>query len=58
MHLDLNVIRSAVTVALFGLFVALCVYVWSGRRRAEFDAAARLPFDDTEEAARSPRDEP
>ncbi|MGA8706993.1 MAG: CcoQ/FixQ family Cbb3-type cytochrome c oxidase assembly chaperone [Steroidobacteraceae bacterium] len=48
MDLTLIVIRSAVTVALFLLFVLLCAYAWSGRRRAEFDAAARLPFDETD----------
>ena len=45
MHIDLNVIRSAVTVALSVLFVWLCIYVWSDKRRADFEAAARLPFD-------------
>jgi len=49
MHIDLNVIRSAVTVVLFVLFVLLCIYVYSDKRRAEFDAAARLPFDDEEQ---------
>jgi cytochrome c oxidase cbb3-type subunit 4 len=44
--MDLNIIRSAVTVILLLLFVLLCLYVWSGRRRAEFEAAARLPFED------------
>ena len=46
--MDLNIIRSAVTLALLLLFVLLCLYVWSGRRRAEFEAAARLPFEDAE----------
>jgi cbb3-type cytochrome oxidase subunit 3 len=39
------------------LFIALCVYAWSGRRRAEFEAAARLPFDEAEEPARTSGDE-
>lgn len=46
MHLDLSLVRSAVTVALFVLFIVLCRWVWSDRHRAEFEAAARLPFDD------------
>ena len=45
MHIDLGTVRGLVTVAWFGLFVALCVSTWSRKRRAEFDAAARLPFD-------------
>jgi cbb3-type cytochrome oxidase subunit 3 len=48
MHFDLNVIRSIVTVALFVLFVLLCLHVCSAKRRADFDAAARLPFDEGE----------
>lgn len=48
MHLDVNVVRSLVTVALFVLFVALCVWAWSDRRRDEFAAAARLPFDESD----------
>ena len=48
MHMDLNIIRSAVTVILFLLFILLCVSVWSRRRRAEFEAAARLPFEENE----------
>jgi cytochrome c oxidase cbb3-type subunit 4 len=48
MHLDVNFVRSLVTVALFVLFVALCVWAWSDRRRDEFAAAARLPFDESD----------
>jgi cytochrome c oxidase cbb3-type subunit IV len=48
MHLDLNIVRSFVTVALFVLFIALCVWAWSDRRRDEFAAAARLPFDESD----------
>jgi cbb3-type cytochrome oxidase subunit 3 len=44
-----NVIRIAVTVALFVLFVALGVYTWSRARREEFAAAAKLPFADNQE---------
>jgi len=46
MHLDFNALSSAVTVAWFLAFVALCIWAWSGRRRRDFDAAARLPFDE------------
>jgi len=48
MHMDLNIIRSAVTEILFLLFILLCVSVWSRRRRAEFEEAARLPFEENE----------
>ena len=48
MQLDLDILRSAVTVALFLLFISLCIWAWSSRRREEFDAAAMLPFDSTD----------
>jgi cbb3-type cytochrome oxidase subunit 3 len=42
--MDINDLRALVTVAGFGLFVALALRTWSRGRRAEHDAAARLPF--------------
>ena len=42
--MDLNDIRSAVTLASLVLFVALALHTWSRRRRAEHEAAAALPF--------------
>ncbi len=39
-------IRSAVTVGMFLLFISVCVWAFSGRRRRDFAEAARLPFDD------------
>jgi cytochrome c oxidase cbb3-type subunit IV len=52
MHLDLTVIlRSVITVVWFATFVGLCLWAWSGRRRKDFDAAARLPFDDAGDAS-------
>lgn len=51
MQLDLNFVRSVVTVALFVLFILLCLWAWSDRRRDEFEAAARLPFEEFDRAA-------
>ena len=45
MQLDIDTVRGAVTVAWFVLFIALSVSAWSRRRRAEYEAAARLPFE-------------
>ena len=42
--MDINDIRSAVTVIGFVLFLALVRWVWAARRRSAFDAAALLPF--------------
>jgi cytochrome c oxidase cbb3-type subunit IV len=43
--MDINDIRSAVTLLGFVSFLALVRWAWSAARRGTFDAAARLPFD-------------
>lgn len=44
--MDVNDLRSAVTVISLLLFLALVVWTWSRGRKAAFDEAARLPFAD------------
>jgi cytochrome c oxidase cbb3-type subunit 4 len=54
---DIGTFRGLITAVLFALFVALVIWAYSGRRRHEFEAAARLPFEDGDEleaAARRP----
>jgi cytochrome c oxidase cbb3-type subunit 4 len=43
---DVNTLRSTVTVVLLLIFLGICVWAYTRRNRARFDAAARLPFDD------------
>jgi cytochrome c oxidase cbb3-type subunit IV len=43
--MDINDLRSAVTVIGLLLFLALVRWVWAGRRRSAFEAAALLPFE-------------
>jgi cytochrome c oxidase cbb3-type subunit 4 len=50
--MDINDMRAAVTVISLALFLALVVWTWSRSRKAAFDEAARLPFEEvTEQAA-------
>jgi cytochrome c oxidase cbb3-type subunit 4 len=44
--MDLNDLRSLVTLASFVLFIGLVAFTWSRRRTASHDAAAALPFLD------------
>ncbi len=44
--MDMNVLRSLLTALMFAVFIGIVLWAWSGRRRADFDAAARLPLDD------------
>jgi cytochrome c oxidase cbb3-type subunit IV len=51
--MDVNDLRSAITLLSFVMFVAVVAWAWSARRRQAFDEAARLPFDgDGEEGPR------
>lgn len=43
--MDVNDLRSFVTVASFIAFVAIVLWAWSGHKKADFEAAARLPFE-------------
>jgi cytochrome c oxidase cbb3-type subunit IV len=55
--MDINDIRSALTLAGFVLFLALVRWVWAVRRRAAFDEAARLPLLDDDAATDRPHRE-
>ncbi len=42
------------TAVLIVLFVGVCIWAYSARQRARFDAAARMPLEDDDEASRAP----
>ncbi len=44
--MDINDLRSAVTVVSLLTFLGIVVWAWSRRNRDRFDEAARLPFED------------
>lgn len=46
--MDINDIRSILTVVAFATFAGIVVWAWSGRRRAAFEEAANLPFTEEE----------
>jgi len=56
--MDVNDMRSAVTVTLFLLFLALVVYTWSNKRKPEYDEAAMLPFADKNDPVESRGEKP
>lgn len=45
MELDMNTLRSAITVISFAAFIAILYWVLSKRRSADFSEAANLPFE-------------
>lgn len=46
--MDVGLIQSIWTVVALVVFLGVCVWAWSARRKADFDEAARLPFTDDE----------
>ena len=52
--MDLDTLRSIVTVLSFATFIGIVFWAYSGRRKASFDQAAQSVFneDDGEEKAR------
>jgi cytochrome c oxidase cbb3-type subunit 4 len=48
--MDINTIRTVITVAAFLTFLGIVAWAWSSRRSADFEAAARLPFDEDDTA--------
>jgi len=44
--MDINTLRSIITVVAFAMFIAIVLWAYSDRRKAAFDQAARLPFDE------------
>ena len=46
MNMDINTLRSVVTVISLLAFLGIVAWAWSRRNRERFDEAARLPFQD------------
>ena len=44
--MDIGTVRGLITLALFVAFVALVIWAYSKRRKAEFDELARMPLED------------
>ena len=48
--MDISVIHGLWTLVLIVVFVGIVVWAFSRKRKAAFDAAARIPIDDDETA--------
>ena len=46
--MDINDLRSVVTLLLFFVFIGIVAWAWSRRNKKRFDDAAKLPFADDE----------
>ena len=48
--MDINTLRSIVTVLAFAMFIGIVFWAYSSRSKAAFEQAAMLPFDEDDEA--------
>lgn len=44
--MDIGTFRGVITIVLIVAFIGLVFWAYSGRRRAEFEAAAQMPLED------------
>ena len=44
--MDINDLRGLLTAILLFSFIALWIWAWSSRRKADFDAQAALPLEE------------
>ena len=49
--MDVNDLRALWTLCSFLVFVGIAVWAYGGGRKQRFEEAARLPLDDSDEAA-------
>ena len=47
--MDINLLRSVVTLAAFVAFVGILIWAYLPSRKVQFDAAAQLPFEPEQE---------
>jgi cytochrome c oxidase cbb3-type subunit IV len=57
MEMDINALRSFITLLSLAMFIGLMVWTWNRRQKRGFDEAAQLPFldDDQVDSTASPR---
>ena len=52
--MDAGILHGVWTATLLAVFAAIVAWAWSGRRKRDFDEAARLPLDeDADDATES-----
>ena len=57
MDMDINIIREAVTVVSFIIFMGILLWAYGKSSKRGFDEAARIPFEENDEFADPARGE-
>ena len=48
--MDINLFRGIVTAIMLVLFIGVCIWAYSRKRRKDFEEAANLPFRDDKDS--------
>ena len=48
-HMDIELIRGIVLIALFLAFIGMWVWAWSNKRKPDFEEASMLPLEEDQE---------
>jgi cytochrome c oxidase cbb3-type subunit 4 len=51
--MDINDIRTGVTVVSLALFIGIMAWTWARKRRSGFEEAAQLPFIEADDLQRA-----
>lgn len=51
--MDINTLRGLSTILVMIVFIGICLWAFSSRKKKDFDDAANLPFEDDEIADRT-----
>jgi len=51
--MDINTLRGLSTILVMIVFIGICLWAFSRRKKKDFDDAANLPFEDDEIADRT-----
>ena len=48
--MDVNILRAALTLVCFAVFVGICMWAYGSKRRERFEEAARVPLLEDEDS--------
>lgn len=51
--MDINIFRGIMTLIIMLLFIGLCIWVYSKKRKPMYDDAARMALDDEQRSGNS-----
>lgn len=54
--MDINIFRGVMTLIIMVLFIGLCIWVYSKKRKPMYDQAARMALEENDKAKAASKD--